>query len=70
MKSTVINIDPDSKSYIVMVAGLILIVLGFAIMYDLIWQFFRMFLGIMMIIIGLFLLNYERNKFGFRFFKF
>lgn len=70
MKSTIVSIQPEVKNYIYIVAGLVLIVAGLLLIHDFILTFFRLFIGLIMIVVGIFLFNYEKNKYGFRFFRF
>ena len=70
MKTTITSIHPDMKSYIQMIAGLVLVVLGLIVMYDFILPFFRLLLGLLLITLGVYFFNYEKNKYGYRFFRF
>ncbi len=70
MKSTIVSIQPEVKNYMFIIGGIALIVLGLVLIHDYIIPFFRAILGVIMIVVGIFLLNYEKNKFGFSFFRF
>ena len=69
-KSTIIDINNDTKNILKHIIAIASIVLGVIIIYDYLLAFFRLLLGLALIIIGLLYYQYIKNPYNRLFFRF
>ena len=70
MKVRVIDLDRDTKRYIYLALGAVLVILGLILIFDFIIQFIRLLIGLALIAAGVFLLNYDKYWYRFKFLRF
>ena len=68
MKSSVVNIGRSSRDMMFFILGCVLIVIGLVLAFDFLVRFIQFVGGAILIVVGLFFINYRRARF--RMFKF
>lgn len=68
--STIINMSRDVKELIMVLLGALCIIVGIILLLPYIWAFFKIFLGIFIILIGISFLVYRNKWFRFKFLRF
>jgi uncharacterized membrane protein HdeD (DUF308 family) len=67
---TIINMDRDTRKLVNMIIGAVLLVIGIVVIFDYLMAFFRLLLGLILIIAGFYYLTADRSLFGRLFFRF
>jgi uncharacterized membrane protein YfcA len=66
----IVKLERDIKKHLITIAGIAIMVLGFILLLEYIWHFFKIFLGMLLILIGLYLIIADKPGFKSRRFKF
>ncbi len=62
----VVKMDKSLKRHFVIIAGIALVILGLILLLEYIWHFLRIFVGLLLVIIGVYLMIADSSNFRFR----
>ncbi len=69
-KIEIVKLEKDIKKNLVAIAGIAIIVLGIILLLEYIWHFFKIFLGLTLILIGAYMVFADKQRFKYKRFKF